>query len=81
MTFEENYAATVAELALFHAGKPGEDVAASLEATRANIVAGLTEMFTNTDVDLVAMVDKFIRAIVERRAEIERNAMGARMLN
>jgi hypothetical protein len=81
MTFEARYAATVAEFALFHAGKPDEDVAAALEATRANIIAGLTEMFTNTDVNLVGMVDKLINAILERKAEIDRHAIAGGRLN
>jgi hypothetical protein len=73
MTFEESYATTVAEFALFHAGEPDDHVAAALEATRANIVADLIDMFPNTDVNLRALVDRFIQAIVEQKAEIERD--------
>ena len=75
--FAERCAAVVDELGLLYAGEPDEKVSSSLATMRANLVAELTKMFTNTDVDLRAMVDRFIRAIVERKAEIERDAKRA----
>jgi hypothetical protein len=67
--FAERWAATAAELALFFAGEPDERVASFLDTMRMNLKAELTKMFVGGDVDICAMVDRFIQAIVERKSE------------
>jgi hypothetical protein len=76
--FAERCAAVVDELGLLYAGEPDEKVSSSLATMRANLVAELTKMFTNTDEDLRAMVDGFIQAILSGQSITARQIRRAR---
>jgi hypothetical protein len=65
-----------ADLALLYAGEPDAKVASSLVGVRANLEAKLANVKFGTAVDVRALADRFIQAILERKAAIERDAQG-----
>lgn len=56
-------------LSLFFAGEPDDKVSVALEETRENLKAGLREIIGRNAG--AALADAFVKAVMDRRAEIE----------
>lgn len=76
--FAARCAAAAAALALVYAGTPVDQVVASLATVRANLVTELAKAGFGGEVDIGALVDNFVGAVMRRKVEIERTIPGGR---
>jgi hypothetical protein len=65
-------AASASDLALLYAGQPDAKVASSLAEVRANLEAKLAKVRFGADVDVGALVERFVASILDQKAAIER---------